>query len=76
MGTSASLSDPDVSSSEQSVDTVIYNPINKHRHTHLPTAAQKTHKSHVKTHSQGEDYSKLASHSQASPYNKPGELII
>lgn len=38
MGTSASLSDPDVSSSEQSVDTVIFVPGKHNRHTHRSPA--------------------------------------
>ena len=42
MGTSASLSDPDVSSSEQSVDTVIFVPGKHNRHIHRSPAGYRT----------------------------------
>ena len=42
MGTSASLSDPDVSSSEQSVDTVIFVPGKHNRHIHRSPPAYRT----------------------------------
>lgn len=78
MGTTASLSDPDVSSSEHSVDTVIYVPGSRHRHPHqssavhkMNTLGQRDYPSH-----QEEVVSRAINGSAhpSSPYTVAGEL--
>lgn len=62
MGTSASLSDPDVSSSEQSIDTVIYVP-DRTQYGITPNQSPSVHRA-KQTRSNGSALS--------SPYDIPG----
>ena len=70
MGTSASLSDPDVSSSEQSIDTVIYVPGSKPRHRQHSSAAYKPNA----VPQEGAEVVNRPTHA-ASPYNVAGMLM-
>ena len=79
MGTSASLSDPDVSSSEQSIDTVIYVPGSKSRHRQHSSAVRKPSPASASlpaSHERVISEMSNGSPQMVSPYNVTGAVIV
>ncbi|XP_067943120.1 uncharacterized protein [Watersipora subatra] len=76
MGTSASLSDPDVSSSEQSIDTVIYVPGARHRHQQQTSNLYKPHSNpQSPNHGSNGHHSRNGLNStQSPPYKTAGAI--